>query len=185
MKACTRVLVLLGVSVALAIGSGAAQGSQNEVGFSVWHRLNADQSNPAPEHERLSCVQGRLWLCRYDKVPEPALNFSWNSTTGYFAGRDITSSWTCPTWFPSTVCASVSRVVEGQVIYLPAAGPVGSPRLTDLVFSGSGSNRLLSFYWVSHFECPWYPSFALAISANPFPLPFNGVDWPKQDCIAP
>jgi len=30
----------------------------------TWHRLNADQSNPAPEHERLRCREGAArWAC--------------------------------------------------------------------------------------------------------------------------
>ena len=55
----------------------------------IWNRLNPQQSqaNPAPEHERLACnrradIDGGAWLCRYHKIPEPALNFAWNNTTG-------------------------------------------------------------------------------------------------------
>jgi hypothetical protein len=35
--------------------------------MNVWHRLNNDQRNPAPEHERLSCNRGLAWSCHYDK----------------------------------------------------------------------------------------------------------------------
>ena len=61
---------------------------------STWHRLNPDQSNPAPEHERLRCKKAAVWVCR-----------------------------------------------------------------------------------------PWFSSFRGALRANPFPLPFNGVDWPSSDCM--
>jgi hypothetical protein len=56
--------------------------------------------------------------------------------------------------------------------------------LTDLVFSG---DDMLNVYWVSFgFTCPWFSTFEAALSANPFPLPFNGVDWPNPDCtLAP
>lgn len=57
-----------------------------------WHRLNPDQSNPASEHERLTCLQGRGWSCHYDKVPEPSLNFHWDSTEGDFHGAVVTQA---------------------------------------------------------------------------------------------
>jgi hypothetical protein len=117
-------------------------------------------------------------VCRYDKVPEPALNFSWNRTTAQFVGRDITASWACPEWF--TECAAVTRVIEGTATY---RGAVGHPFkvLVDLIFI---DDEVLYLSWVDFgFACPWYPTFEAALEANPFPLPFNGVDWPEQDCI--
>jgi hypothetical protein len=145
---------------------------------SAWHRLNPDQSNPAPEHERLQCIEAAVWVCQYDKVPEPELNFSWDGTTGHFVGRDITDTWTCPTWL--TDCATVTRVVEGVALYVPAGGQPFRV-LTELVFDAAGT---LYVYWVDFgFACPWFSTFAAALSANPFPLPFNGVDWPSADCV--
>ena len=140
--------------------------------------LNPDQNNPAPEHERLPCIEAAVRVCRYDKVPEPALNFSWNRTTAQFVGRDITDSWSCPEWF--TECAAVTRDVEGTATY---RGEGGHPFkvLVDLIFI---DDEVMYLSWVDFgFACPWYPSFEAALAANPFPLPFNGVDWPAQDCI--
>ena len=89
-------LVVLVAGLAVPAASAASPPPR-----STWHRLNPDQSNPAPEHERLRCIEAAVWVCRYDKVPEPALNFSWNRTTAQFVGRDITDSWSCPEWFTS------------------------------------------------------------------------------------
>ena len=53
--------------------------------------------------------------------------------------------------------------------------------LVDLIFI---DDEVLYLSWVDFgFACPWFPSFEAALAANPFPLPFNGVDWPAQDCI--
>jgi hypothetical protein len=172
MKRIPRLLAVA-VCLALALVPTAAASPPTT---SVWHRVNPDQSNPAPEHERLRCLEGVVWVCAYDKVPEPDLNFSWNATTGHFVGSDITSSWACPSWFPD--CA-VTRVVEGTALYLPVGGHPFKV-LTDLVFTSSG---VLYVYWVDRFACPWYATFADALAANPFPLPFNGVDWPSPDCV--
>jgi hypothetical protein len=144
---------------------------------STWHRVNPDQSNPAPEHERFRCIEAAVWVCRYDKVPEPALNFFWDRTTGQFVGRDITASWTCPDWF--TECAAVTRVVAGVSTLRPEGEhPFRVP--LELVFLG---DEVLYILVPDALACPWYPSFDAALAANPFPLPFNGVDWPEQDCV--
>ena len=57
--------------------------------------------------------------------------------------------------------------------------------LVDLIFIDIFiDDEVLYLSWVdSGFACPWFPSFEAALAANPFPLPFNGVDWPSQDCI--
>ena len=75
-------VVLLVAGLAVPAASAASPPPR-----STWHRLNPDQSNPAPEHERLRCIEAAVWVCRYDKVPEPALNFSWNRNTAQFVGR--------------------------------------------------------------------------------------------------
>ena len=166
-------VVLLVAGLAVPAASAASPPPR-----STWHRLNPDQSNLAPEHERLRCIEAAVWVCRYDKVPEPALNFSWNRTTAQFIGRDITASWSCPDWF--TECAAVTRVVEGTATYRGAGGHPFKV-LVDLIFI---DDEVLYLSWVEFgFACPWYPSFEAALAANPFPLPFNGVDWPAQDCI--
>jgi hypothetical protein len=89
-----------------------------------WNRLSVDPSNPAPEHELLRCVENKgaqagasadTWFCRYSKRPEPGLNFYWNNRQGFFSGQDITTTWSCPSWFTSSICSSVVQVVEGTM----------------------------------------------------------------------
>ncbi len=146
---------------------------------STWHRLNPDQSNPAPQHERLRCnKRAAVWVCRYDKVPEPRLNFSWDRTTARFVGRDVTARWACPAWF--TECAAVTRVVAGVSTIRPEGEDPFRVRV-DYVFLGDEVLYLL--VPDAALACPWFSSFRSALRANPFPLPFNGVDWPSFDCI--
>jgi hypothetical protein len=164
--------------VLLVAGLAVPAASAASLPTSTWHRLNPDQNNPAPEHERLRCIEAAVWVCRYDKVPEPALNFSWNRTTAQFVGRDITASWDCPEWF--TECAAVTQVIEGTATYRGAGGHPFKV-LVDLILV---DDEVLYLSWVDFgFACPWYPTFEAALEANPFTLPFNGVDWPAQDCI--
>jgi len=157
----------------------------------MWHRLNPQQSqsNPAPEHERLTChmsagqaVVALPWACRYDKLPEPALNFAWNTTRGRFHGADVSATWACPSWFPASVCENVTQVVEGDFVFSLAGGGQFSV-LQDLVVTQAGGEQRLYAYWVNLFVCPWFRTFAEALAANPFPLPFDGVNGPAGDCI--
>jgi hypothetical protein len=177
-RAMKRVWLVFALVLLLVTGLAVpAASAASPPPTSTWHRLNPDQNNPAPEHERLRCIEAAVWVCRYDKVPEPALNFSWNRTTAQFIGRDITASWDCPEWF--TECAAVTQVIEGTATYRGAGHPFKV--LIDLIFI---DDEVLYLSWVDFgFACPWYPTFEAALEANPFPLPFNGVDWPAQDCI--
>jgi hypothetical protein len=177
------VAILLLLICALAIAPGAAVANP-AVDFSLWHRLNPNAPGFAPPaHERLACLNGSsFWVCRYDQPAEPSLNLYAEPVTGQFIGRDITSSWTCPAWFPSAICANVTQVAGGTVRYFPAHRP-SVEVAEDLVFTGTGNNRRLHVYWVNQFVCPWFPTFEEALAANPIPLPFNGTDWPAQDCI--
>jgi len=113
----------------------------------TWHRLNADQSNPAPEHERLRCREG--------------------------AAR-----WACPAWF--TECADVIRVVEG----VATIRPEGEQPFKLRVAYGFLDDQMLYVLIPDALACPWFTSFRSTLRANPFPLPFNGVDWPSSDYIA-
>ena len=151
----------------------------------TWHRVNTDQSNPAPQHERFRCRERRgQWTCLYDQVPEPRLNFDEADTEdARFTGRDMTASWTCPTWFPAEVCQGVTRVVRGEILFVVD----GTEFLIqeELVFTGAKKDRKMYITFVDFgFSCPWYPTFRKALAANPFPLPFNGTDWPADDCLA-
>lgn len=167
------------VVVLAAAASPPADLPQN----SVWTRLDMDHSNPAPEQERLSCSRGLQWTCHYDKVPEPALNFWWDTTSGDFVGTDVTRTWQCPAWFPSSVCTNVTRVVAGTMSITRADG-ISFSGPFDLVLARDGSNaQVLHVYWpIFGFTCPWYRTFSEALAANPMPLPFDGVNWPPLDC---
>jgi hypothetical protein len=175
-------------SAKLELSSAALAHSHTQAPAGQWHRLNPDQRNPAPEHERLRCHQsdGAAWTCFYDKLPEPELNFSWNTTRGTFRGVDVTATWTCPAWVPTDVCANVTSVVEGVFAVEPSVGPPFSLH-QDLVVTGAGPTEMLFVYSIdSGLACPWFRTFAQALDANPFPLPFNRVDWPAGDCaVAP
>jgi hypothetical protein len=188
-----RFLMLVAAALGLALvgslaNSTAAAGSASSSGRpglnTEWHRLNPDQSNPAPEHERLTCLQGRGWSCHYDKVPEPGVNFHWDTTVGDFNGGDVTKSWTCPDWFPADICQSVTQVARGTTVFRQADGSTFAA-LQELIVTSGGGTQVLWVRWVRFgFACPWFPTFDQALAANPFPLPFNGVDWPEDDCIA-
>ena len=79
-----RFLLMAATTVVLAVAVPAVS-ADNLPQTSVWHRLDMDRANPAPEHERLSCSRGLVWTCHYDKAPEPALAFWWDTMNGDFA----------------------------------------------------------------------------------------------------
>ena len=176
------ILVGLVWAAVVALPAGA---SGNPPAQGVWERLNPDQSNPAPEHERLSCSEGRRnWSCHYDKVAEPELNFHWDATVGTFAGGDVTKSWTCPAWFPADVCTSVTQVVRGNMRFVLADGSRFSAR-QELVVAGLAGSQVLQVHWVDFgFACPWYRTFDEALAANSLPLPFDREHWPAGDCVS-
>jgi hypothetical protein len=145
-----------------------------------WHRLNSDHSHP-PEHELFQCVEGSTWTCRYTKVPEPTLNFQWTNQQGTFIGSPTQEGqWTCPSWFPSTICANASRVAQGIRSFEPVSTAIIRD---DLIVTKTGNHEQMYEYWVGQHVCPWYQTFDEALAANPFPLPFNGTNWPALDCV--
>lgn len=193
LAAAVVAVVLIALFAGAENGAAApalASGPANALAGS-WDRLNPQQSqsNPVPEHERLTCarradVDGGAWICRYFKIPAPQLNFGWNTTTGRFVGSDVTATWSCPAWFPATICAGVVQVVEGTFVFdLASGGQLTS--FQDLVITQAAGTQRLYDYWVNQFACPWFRSFDQALAANPFPLPFNGVNGPVLDCIVP
>jgi len=117
-------------------------------------------------------------VCRYDKVPEPRLSFSSDRTTATFVGRDVTASWACPAWF--TECAAVTRVVDGVAKIRPEGEQPFKVRLAYVFLQ----DKVLYVLVPDALACPWFSGFRRALAANPFPLPFNGVDWPRFDCIS-
>ena len=52
----------------------------------------------------------------------------------------------------------------------------------DLIITKIGNHEQMYDYWVGQHVCPWYQTFDEALAANPFPLPFNGTNWPALDC---
>ncbi len=176
------VLTIIGVLAVLSLAFGAP-GTVNLVG--TWNHLNADQANPTPEHEVLHCGGFASISCRYDKQPEPELGFTTppDSTVGYFVGQDATSDWACPAGFPADFCANVLFVASGTATYDRSDGTQLVVN-EDLVVGDMSGQRVLYVYWVDYgFACPWYRSFAEALAANPFQPPFDGTNWPAQDCI--
>jgi hypothetical protein len=193
--AAALMAIMAFAGAASAAAASDLNGDRADALGGMWHRLNPQQSqsNPAPEHERLTChrsdesvvaqsLVGPAWVCRYNKLPEPALNFAWNTTTGRFRGADVTTTWTCPAWFPANVCQNVTQVVEGDFDFSLAGGG-GFSVLVDMVVTQTGADQVLYNYWVNLFVCPWFRSFEQALAANPFPLPFDGVNGPAGDCI--
>ena len=188
-KLLAAAAVASGLVALLASGAALASGSPLT---GEWNRLSVDRSHPAPEHELLRCVENSgaqegtssdRWFCRYSKLPEPKLNFTWNNNHGSFSGHDVTSSWTCPAWFPVGICTNVVSVVEGTMTFIdPDTHQPPLLVLQDLVVVQSPAGERLYNYWVNRFVCPWFRSFAEAVAANPLTLPFDG-NFPPQDCV--
>jgi hypothetical protein len=176
---------LLALVVALPAGADTSAPLAGQ-----WDRLNADPTNGAPEHLRLHCVpnnggpvgiSGETWFCRFDKLPEPTLNFHWNADQGVMRdGQDITATWSCPGWFPAGICSDVVQVVEGTMNFRNGSSVLGST-LLDLIVQQTSSGQRLYEYWVNQHVCPWFRTFDEALAANPLPLPFDGT-FPPQDC---
>lgn len=188
-----KLLVAVAVAsglVALLAGGVASASSSPLTG--EWNRLSVDRSHPAPEHELLRCVENSgagvgtssdTWFCRYSKLPEPTLNFTWNNNHGSFSGQDVTPSWICPAWFPAGICPNVVSVIEGTMTFVdPDTHQPPFFVLQDLVVVQSPAGERLYNYWVNQFVCPWFRTFAEAVAANPLTLPFDG-SFPPQDCV--
>jgi hypothetical protein len=92
-----------------------------------WHRLDPYRLTPTPTHEVLRCGGNATWNCVYDKHPEPLLGFEHppDSVLGQFGGEDITSDWTCPTWF-STCIGSTSSFARGSGVLMRRSRPTHS-----------------------------------------------------------
>jgi hypothetical protein len=184
-----RLLVTLVLIAGSALVAGAGASASTSPLAGEWHRLNsANAARTGPEHELLRCVQnaGTLdpWRCRYSKAPEPTLNFAWNNNYGVLTGRDITATWSCPSWFPAGVCSNVVGVIEGTMTFIdPDTNQTPFSVLEDLVVTQSAGGQVLYNYWVDQFVCPWFRSLDEALAANPIPLPFDGT-FPQQDCVA-
>jgi len=121
-----------------------------------WHRNN----NNAGE-EQLVCREGTdFWTCDY-RVP---------NGTGSFIGQLVTGSWTCPGWFPRTICADVTAVYRGYftVDEPPAGQPSEKPEIVaqEYLITQVAGQPVLQLYWVDRFVCPWYRTFEAAMAAD-------------------
>ena len=152
---------LLSGLLLLSLGGTAASAKD----LSEWHRLNPGGDQQSSEHERLTCREGATsWTCVYDKLPDAG--YTWNGTTGRFSGRDVTSSWSCPDWFPSEACTGVVQVLRGTAVFLPDGGRPFAVGQEYIVTRVNGQS-VLYVHWIDQFVCPWYRTFGEALSANP------------------
>jgi len=89
----------------------------------------------------------------------------------------------CPAWFPASICGKVTRVAAGTMTIVRADG-ISFSGPFELILTHAGADaQVLHVYWPDFgFTCPWFRTFSQALAANPLPLPFNGSDWPGQDC---
>jgi hypothetical protein len=145
--------LVLAASAVIAMSLPAVAAANSAPAFGEWHRNNYNAGE-----EQLFCRESApSWTCRYD-VPDG---------TGWFTGRNVTSSWTCPEWFPDTICDNVTAVYEGTAVYLP------SDRLASdhsfmvpeaYVVTEVEGTPVLQLYWVDRFVCPWYRTYDEALA---------------------
>ena len=148
--ACLLGLILL-PTLGAASATAAPAGS--------WHR-----NNYGVEHERLTCREAIPSLsCSYDKVPEAG--FSWDDRTAHFTGRNITGSWSCPTWFDSTVCDNVVAVYRGKSTFT-GGGQHPITATQEYIITEVDGEEILQVYWVDSFYCPWFRTFDEALAAD-------------------
>jgi hypothetical protein len=162
--------------------------------FGVWHRLNPAPDNPTPEHQVMHLRrQGNTWVGRIDKKPEPTLKFETPPAgdVGTFEGLEIADSdIICLSGFGFSCPDSVVAAVEGTTKFTSADPPFEDVYVfpTQLLVT---DEDVLWFTLVlkaidpafPNLSCPWFRTFQKALNANPFPLPFNGVDFPAMDCV--
>lgn len=121
---------------------------------SEWHRNNYNTGE-----EQLFCRESpSSWNCTY-RVPDGS---------GWFSGRNVTASWTCPEWFPAAACDNVTAVYHGRTVYVPDGESPGAAALVtqDYVVTEVDGQAVLQLYWVDRFVCPWYRTYAEALAAD-------------------
>jgi hypothetical protein len=160
----TRTAGLVGLVLALSLGVPTTTARE----FTEWHR-----DDYGAGHERLTCNEGaKAWACGYE-------NDVVATTTGGFSGRNVTSSWSCPDWFSSEICANVVAVYQGANTYLPPVGEGHPFRIDqDYVVTNIDGQAILYVHWrdsnVGPFYCPWYRTFQEALDA-PFECTFRDL----------
>jgi hypothetical protein len=125
-------------------------------GLGAWHRNNYNAGE-----EQLVCQEGEdIWTCDYT-VPDG---------TGSFIGQVVTESWTCPNWFPRSICDNVTAVYRGYfaVDEPPEGQPAATPEIVrqEYVITTVGGQQVLQLYWVDRFVCPWYRTMEAALAAD-------------------
>jgi hypothetical protein len=140
--------------LAVAVGPASAKQASGE-----WHR-----NNYGTGHERLVCREAApSWSCVYDNVPEPGLSAS--DAVAHFTGRNVTDSWSCPTWFATTVCDNVVAVYRGVATYTSSGNhPVTFHQ--EYVVTDVGGQEILQQYFVDQFYCPWFRTWDEALAAD-------------------
>jgi hypothetical protein len=121
-----------------------------------WHR-----NNYGAGQERLTCRENpEFWTCDY-LVPDGR---------GSFLGQVVTDDWTCPAWFPRTICSDVTAVYRGYfAIDAPSSGQAGpTPEIVpqEYVITQVGDQAILQLYWVNRFVCPWYRTIDEALAED-------------------
>ena len=140
--------------LAVAVGPVSAKQASGE-----WHR-----NNYGTGHERLVCREAApTWTCVYDNVPEPGLPAG--DSVGHFTGRNVTDSWSCPTWFDATVCDNVVAVYRGVATYTSSSNhPVTFHQ--EYVVTNVEGQEILQQYFVDLFYCPWFRTWDEALDAD-------------------
>jgi hypothetical protein len=152
-----RLLTLaLAVAGGLAISAPTVAATRDAAPSSgEWHRNNYNAGE-----EQLFCLEASpSWTCSY-RVDDGA---------GWFSGRNVTDSWTCPAWFPSAICENVTAVYHGLAVYVPTGSELSGPsgRVSqDYVITDVEGQAVLQLYWVDRFVCPWYRTFEEALAAD-------------------
>jgi hypothetical protein len=150
------------LTVAATVAVGLAKSAPTKAatpgvapGPGQWHRNNYNAGE-----EQLACREvGPSWACNYQV----------SDGMGWFSGRNVTESWTCPGWFPSTICDNVTAVYHGAAVYVPFGPLLSGPAALvsqDYVITEVDGQAVLQLYWVDRFVCPWYRTFEEALAAD-------------------
>jgi hypothetical protein len=145
--------------IAALILLAAAVGPASAAASGEWHR-----NNYGTGHERLICREATFsWTCVYDNVPEPGLSAS--DAVAHFPGRNVSESWSCPTWFDATVCDNVVAVYRGVATYT-SSGNHPVTFLQEYIVTNVGGQEVLQQYFVDLFYCPWFRTWEQALAAD-------------------
>ena len=103
-------------------------------------------SNPAPEHERLTCARGATIIA----VPVrqgPWRRLPLGPDRRPFQGTRRDTELDCPDWFPADVCDNVTRVWSGHARYWPAAASSFEVD-QEMIVVNWGGQKVMFQYWI-------------------------------------